>query len=64
MPKFKNLSEHDRVIPALGVTVKAGESFDCPDGEVEGFAGQDDIWEPVGTQAKHAVKEAATHHAS
>lgn len=58
--KFRNISGDHRDIPALGVTVEAGETTpELSRDEAKGFTLQTDIWTAVGDDAKQTQKRAA-----
>ena len=58
--KFRNLTDDAREIPALGVTVPAGDTTpDLDDDQSAGLIGQVETWAAVGTQAKAAQRKAA-----
>lgn len=56
MPKIKQISPDDRVVPNLGDRlVLAGAVVDCPAGEVYSYTCQASIWAPAdaAAQAEH-----------
>lgn len=52
MPKIRNVSSEDRIVPALGGRLVAnGQIVEVPADEVWGFT-QQSIWEPVDPEAQ------------
>ncbi len=54
MARFRNKSNDERNVPAYGKTIAPDGVLEVPDEDVDGFAGQDDTWAPVGATAKPA----------
>jgi hypothetical protein len=49
MPKFKNITGHDLMVPILSRTIAAGETFEVTDIFANSFAAQTDLWARVGS---------------